>query len=74
MQSLDDDVFDELGALSGSAICRLRNWYNTAQTEGNMAHVRRSEWEREIRGAIEGVTNISPEYIIIDLDRNDTQN
>lgn len=72
MQELPDDIFDKNGILSGPAIHRLRKWYNTGQTAGNTEPKSLRELKREIRGAIEGVTNICPEHIIIDTDRNDT--
>jgi len=54
------------GLLGADAIARLRSMYHTAQIEGNIERDIKRELEIVIKSAIEDVTNMHPEHIIID--------
>jgi len=66
-----DDVCIERPFPDAELIARAVQWYYTAQTTGAEATTEikhKQELERELRGAIEGVTGLPPERIIIDVD------
>ena len=62
-----DDIFDEVESLSPFVIRRLSRWYSTAQIQGNSEREIERELGIVIKGAIESVTDIQPEHIIINL-------
>jgi hypothetical protein len=69
---LNDDIIDS-GALGAELIMRLRSWYYTAETQGDTEGAFKHELRMLLRDAIEGVTGIPPEHIIIDLNKNDSE-
>jgi hypothetical protein len=64
---ISDDAFDVNDVLTASAIARLQGMYGTAQTQGDIDYQIIRVLKTEIKRAIEGVTNIPPEHIIIEL-------
>ena len=54
--------------LGVDAMARLRSWYHTAQTAGNIERETKRELEIVIKGAIEDVINMHPEHIIIEVE------
>lgn len=61
-----DDICDEAGALSIHTIDLLHTWYDTVRID-DIDRLLECKLLRTIRDAVEGVTNIPPEHIIIDL-------
>lgn len=68
-----DDICDELTYFSESTWNLVHTWYAMVRSRGNVEPMYKRELEREIRGAIESRTNLSPERIIIDLNQNDSE-
>ena len=66
-----DDVRDKRIRLDPEMRKRIVQWYDTAQkvrVEATTEPKRKQELERALKGAIEGVTRLPPELIIIDID------
>jgi hypothetical protein len=61
-----DDICDGVGALSIYTMDQLHTWYDRIRAD-DIDRVLEGELRSTIRDAIEGVTNIPPEHIIIDL-------
>ena len=63
---ISDDFFDGI-EFDPLLIAQLRRWYGTAETAGNVERETKRELRKEIRAAIETVTGLQPDGIIIDL-------
>jgi hypothetical protein len=61
-----DDICDEVGALSIHTMDLLHAWYDLVRAD-DIDRLFEGELRRTISEAVEGVTNIPPEHIIIDL-------